>query len=158
VTPLLRRIAGSAAAGAIVLLSAWASGWPRSSLIAEVGTLASAVAVLAAGAACRRARTAAAPATSAQPAEPAPGGAAGAGERIGAALWLAVALVAVAWDLLALVTPPHRPHLTLSATTLGYRPFHALAFACWLGLGLVLAAAPVRQSGSGRHRRRRLPA
>jgi hypothetical protein len=147
VTIRLRRIAAAGTAAAVVALSAWASGWPRSSLSAEVGTFASAAAVLAAGVAWRRARTAAAAATPAQPAEPE--GAGGAG----AALWLAVALVAVAWDLLALFTPPHRPHLTLTATTLGYRPFHALAFGCWLGLGLVLATAPLRRSGSGRRRR-----
>ncbi len=67
--------------------------------------------------------------------------------RLCLAMWLAVLVAAVGWDLLGLLTPPGRPHLTLSAIELDYRPLHALLFAYWLVPGWMLAVSPL-------HRRR----
>jgi hypothetical protein len=69
--------------------------------------------------------------------------------RAGAAIWLAIILVAAVWDVLGLLTPPHQHHLTLSAIELAYRPFHALLFACWLAIGWVLVYQPVRRRRRG---------
>jgi hypothetical protein len=56
-----------------------------------------------------------------------------------------VVVVAGTWDVLALLTPPDRHHLTLSALELAERPFHALVFALWLLVGWVLATTPLRR-------------
>lgn len=65
----------------------------------------------------------------------------------GLAPWLAVAAVAATWDVLGLLTPPDRHHLTLSALSLAYQAFHAVVFAFWVAIGAVLVAAPLRHRG-----------
>jgi hypothetical protein len=118
----------------VVVASVWASGWGRFTWGARLGTAACAGLVLAAGLAWGR-RYRADP--DMDPGHPVAGD----------ARWLALVGLAVAWDVLALLTPPGRPHLTLSATELAYRPLHALLFATWLALGWLLARTPL-------HRRR----
>lgn len=63
----------------------------------------------------------------------------------GARLWLAVVLVAAIWDVLGLLTPPDKHHLTLSALVLAYQALHALVFAFWLAAGWFLFAVPFRR-------------
>ncbi len=126
-------------AGAVAALAGWASGWALSTWGARTGTFGSALAVLALGAwsahrsAHRTARTA--PAGSPPPAR----------RPLGWGwLWVATVVVAATWDVLALLTPPDRHHLTLSALELAERPLHALVFALWLLIGWVLASTPMR--------------
>ncbi len=126
---------------AVVLASAWASGWQRFTWGARFGTFGCALAVLGAGILARRRRPVA---SSSGGAGPDTGPLVG---RAGAALWLAVVLVAAVWDVLGLLTPPDRHHLTLSAMELAYRPLHALVFSCWLAIGWLLAYEPVRRHG-----------
>ncbi|HWD07751.1 MAG TPA: hypothetical protein VHA57_01530 [Actinomycetota bacterium] len=108
-------------------VSVWASGWQRYTWGARIGVVACALGVLTAGVASLPGDR-----------EPA------AGLRRGDLAWLAVIAVAAAWDVLALLTPPGRHHLTLSATELADRPLHAVLFALWLAVGTTLAATPLR--------------
>ncbi|MGH2718756.1 MAG: hypothetical protein ACRDJU_09275 [Actinomycetota bacterium] len=110
-----------------VAVSVWASGWQRFSWEARAGTFACAAAVLVAGVA-RQGRDR----------EVAPGW------RRGDLAWLLLIAVAAGWDVLGLLTPPSRHHVTLSATELAERPFHAVLFAVWLAVGWTLASAPLR--------------
>ncbi len=87
-------------------------------------------------------RRRAAGATLGAPAQPTTG-ATGA-SHTGLVPWLAVVAVAATWDVLGLLTPPDRHHLTLSALTLAYQAFHAVVFVCWVAIGAVLVAAPLR--------------
>jgi len=137
-------VRGVVLTAAIVLASAWASGWQRFTWGARFGTFGSAVAVLGAGLVWRHHQQwARAPGR--HGAAPLP-----AVNRAGAVAWLAVVLVAAGWDVLGLLTPPNRHHLTLSAMELAYRPLHALLFACWLAIGWVLASEPTRRHGPSR--------
>jgi hypothetical protein len=126
---------------AILAASAWASGWRRYTWGARFGTFGCALAVLGIGVLWQRGRRGGRPLIG-EGGERLP-----AVNRAGAALWLAVILVAAVWDVLGLLTPPDRHHLTLSAMELAYRPLHALMFACWLGIGWVLAREPLRRHG-----------
>jgi hypothetical protein len=133
----------AALVGAIVLVSVWASGWQRFTWGARLGTLGCALVVLGIGLALarseKRAGTSAEPgpdvSLSACDGEVAPGV-----SRAGLAMWIAVLAVAAVWDVLGLLTPPNRHHLTLSAIEMAYRPLHGLLFALWLGVGWVLAS------------------
>ena len=49
--------------------------------------------------------------------------------------WMIVFVAVVTWEILALLTPPNQHHLTISALSQAYRPFHALLFLAWLGSG-----------------------
>jgi hypothetical protein len=49
--------------------------------------------------------------------------------------WIAIFVIVVTWEILALLTPPHQNHLTISALSQAYRPFHALLFLVWLSSG-----------------------
>ncbi|MGO9334874.1 MAG: hypothetical protein ACLQCU_12655 [Acidimicrobiales bacterium] len=126
---------------AVLLASAWASGWHRFTWGARLGTLSCALAVLGVGLYWRH-RQANARSSGSDGAAPLP-----AVNHTGAALWLVVILVAAVWDVLGLLTPPGQHHLTLSALALAYRPLHALLFACWLAIGWVLASKPMLRQG-----------
>ena len=130
-----RRLGFAALAVAAVAASVWASGWHRFTWGARIGTFACAAALLGIGWAWR-------------PRQSPTGGPPPPGRPAGRRAWLALIGLAVAWDLLALLTPPGVPHLTLSATEVAYRPLHALLFATWLAVGWVLVVTPAR-----RHRR-----
>lgn len=118
---------------AALVVSGWASGWHRFTWGARLGTFGCGLAVVVLGLLWERRRV---PPGSGDARRPEVHGA-------GAALWLAVVAVAAAWDVLGLLTPPDRHHLTLSAIELAYRPLHAALFACWLAIGWVLARTPV---------------
>jgi len=135
------RVRALAALAAIVIASAWASGWHRSTWGARFATLGCALVVLGAGALFQHRRVIAR-ASGDDFSAPLP-----AGHRVGVVAWWAVVVVAATWDVLGLLTPPDRHHLTLSAMELAYRPLHALVFACWLAVGWVLASEPMRRRG-----------
>jgi hypothetical protein len=65
--------------------------------------------------------------------------------------WIAIAVVAVAWDVLALDTAENEHHLTISALSQAYRPLHAAILLVWMGVGVVYASARSR-SPVGRER------
>ena len=62
--------------------------------------------------------------------------------------WLALIVVAVAWDGLGIDTGPHEAHLTISALAQTYRPLNATLLLAWIvvgvGYGAARARAPVR--------------
>ncbi len=135
-----RRVAPVSFTVAVLLASAWASGWQRITWGARFGTFGCALAVLGVGLLWQHRR----PSTRSSGSDAAPLPTV---HRSGAVLRLTVILVAAVWDILGLLTPPDQHHLTLSAIELAYRPLHALMFACWLAIGWVLAYEPIRQTG-----------
>lgn len=62
--------------------------------------------------------------------------------------WLALIVVAVAWDGLGIDTGPRQAHLTISALAQTYRPLNATLLLAWIvvgvGYGAAHARAPVR--------------
>lgn len=48
-----------------------------------------------------------------------------------------IAAVAVAWEFLAMASPPDALHLTLTGLAAHYPAFRALVYAGWLALGLL---------------------
>jgi len=67
----------------------------------------------------------------------------------GVAPWLAVIVVAAAWDALGIDTGAHAYHLTISALSQAYRALNALLLLVWLFVGIGYAAARARApSGS----------
>ncbi len=133
-----------AAVVVVAVLSGWASGWQRYTWGARIGTFASAAAVLVLGAWWARARRPRDRTRTVGATGPGPGATTGRIRGWGWA-WVGVVVVAGTWDVLALLTPPDRHHLTLSALELAERPFHALVFALWLLVGWVLATTPLRR-------------
>jgi hypothetical protein len=55
---------------------------------------------------------------------------------VGAAPWFGLIVISLAWDVLALDTPPRRYHLTVSALSQAYRPLNAFLLLVWLGVGV----------------------
>ncbi len=116
----------------VVVLGFFASGWHRYTWGARFGTFGTALGILLVGAWWQRSHR----------------------EQVvfsgprwrTLVLWLAVPGCAAVWDILGLLTPPDRHHLTLSALELAYRPLHALVFALWMGIGWVLASTPLRRN------------
>jgi len=124
---------------AVLLVSAWASGWQRFTWGARFGTFGCAIAVLGIGVLWHHRRPSTRPSGGDALLQPTV-------HRTGAAVWLTVIVVATVWDILGLLTPPDQHHLTLSAIELAYRPLRALIFACWLAVGWVLSYEPMRRS------------
>jgi hypothetical protein len=75
---------------------------------------------------------------------PRPGRGGGVPAFLGAAPWLALVVIAVAWDVLALDTPPTQYHLTISALSQAYRPLNAAVLLIWLGVGVGYGATRAR--------------
>ena len=71
--------------------------------------------------------------------------------------WLALIVVAVAWDGLGIDTGTHEAHLTLSALAQTYRPMNAGLLLVWILVGVGYGAAPrpgaPRASGPDRNGR-----
>lgn len=65
-------------------------------------------------------------------------------------LWLALAVAVLVWELLGIDTGTHRPHLTISALTLVYRPLDAAMLLVWMlvgiGYGVTRARAPLESA------------
>lgn len=134
-----------AAIAAVIALAVADSGTSLKTWQARVTYAGTAVAVVVVASTARRSRRLAASAAGAcgRPVD----GTRDPSDGRGLALWLGVVGVAATWDVLALLTPPDRHHLTLSALSLAYRAFHVVVFACWVAIGAVLVAAPLRQRG-----------
>lgn len=64
---------------------------------------------------------------------------------VGTSPWLALVVVAVAWDVLGLDTGTHQPHLTISALSQSYRPLHAALLLVWIGVGVGYCLARARE-------------
>ncbi len=94
------RVGAVLLAVAILLASAWASGWHRFTWGARSGTFGCVLAVLGVGLLWRH-RQPSARSSGSDGAAPLP-----VVNHTGAALWLVVILVAVVWDVLGLLTPP----------------------------------------------------
>jgi hypothetical protein len=63
---------------------------------------------------------------------------------VGTAPWVVLFAVALAWDVLALDTPPRHYHLTISALSQAYRPLNAALLLIWLGIGMGYGATRAR--------------
>jgi hypothetical protein len=57
---------------------------------------------------------------------------------------VALALVVVAWEVLGIDTGAHEPHLTVSALSQAFRPFHAALLLVWIAVGLGYGMARAR--------------
>jgi hypothetical protein len=128
----------------------WASGFHRRTTPALVTWLVSLAAVVLVVVLLRQGRHGRRPGLHVDPvAEPWPRPTA-AGRHpalLGTAPWLALALVALAWDVLGIDSGPHQAHLTISALTQAYRPLNAAMLLVWIlvgvGYGFARARAPV---------------
>jgi hypothetical protein len=56
----------------------------------------------------------------------------------GITIWGLLFAMVVAWEFLALFTPPDKAHLTISALSLHYQIFHMIAFFVWAAAGVGL--------------------
>ncbi len=128
----------------------WVSGYHRTSTSAVITWVASLAAVITVGVALRRGRSRRRLGWHLDPvAEPWPRpGRGGSGAALrGTAPWIALILVALAWDLLGIDTPPNRYHLTISALAQAYRPLNAGLLLIWMLIGVGYEAARVRAPG-----------
>lgn len=125
---------------AVLVVAGFASGWKEYTWGARIGTFGSGLTILGLGAVWGRRHH-----RSTTPLPEEKGATFG---RRGVAIWVAVLVVAAAWDVCGLLTPPNRNHLTLSALELAYRPLHSLMFVYWLFAGWVLASTPLRRRRS----------
>jgi hypothetical protein len=62
----------------------------------------------------------------------------------GVAPWLALFVIALAWDVLGIDTGPGQYHLTASALAQAYRPLNAALLLVWMMVGIGYGAARVR--------------
>ena len=132
---------------AVLAWCGWVSGFHRTTDAAEVTFGCSVAAVLVVDALLWRGRRGLRPGWHLEPvADPWPRPGAGSARRafVGVGPWLALIVVAVAWDVLALDTGPHSYHLTISALSQAYRSLNAVLLLVWLGCGVGYEAARVR--------------
>ncbi len=125
---------------AVLVVAGFASGWKEYTWGARIGTFGSGLVVLGLGVAWGRRHHRATPPSSVEEGSTF--------SHRGVAIWVAALVVAAAWDVCGLLTPPNRNHLTLSALELAYRPLHSLMFVSWLFAGWVLASTPLRRRRS----------
>jgi FtsH-binding integral membrane protein len=59
--------------------------------------------------------------------------------------WIALALIAVAWDALGIDTGTHTPHLTISALSQAFRPLNAAVLLVWIAVGVAYGVARSRR-------------
>lgn len=146
-----RLAVGLAVGVALCAWCAWVSGFQRSSVGAWATWSVTLAAVAAVDVLIWRGRRSSDPAWSLTPARPwpRPGHDGVAARWAGSLPWLALVTVAVAWDVLGLVTGPHEPHLTISALTQAFRPLNAAVLLTWIVAGVAFAVALARRPGSG---------
>jgi hypothetical protein len=63
---------------------------------------------------------------------------------VGVAPWLVLAIVVLAWEVLGIDTGTDQPHLTVSALSQAFRPFHAALLWVWMAVGLGYGVARAR--------------
>jgi hypothetical protein len=126
---------------------AWASGFHRTTVAAEITWLITLAAVILADVALWRGRRGERLGWRLEPAsEPWPRQSRG-GSRpafSGVAPWLVLIAVVLAWEILSIDTGPHRYHLTISALAQAYRPLNAGLLLVWVLVGIGYEAARVR--------------
>jgi hypothetical protein len=135
--------------GVLVLCAwcGWVSGFHRGSAAAEVTWVVSLAAIVAVDVALRRGRSGAPLGWHLEPApEPWPRRGQGGGRRALSGIWpwLALIVVAVAWDVLGIDTGAHQAHLTISALSQAYRPLNAFLLLVWMLVGVGYEVARVR--------------
>jgi hypothetical protein len=134
----------------VVLVCAWCgwvSGFHRDTVSAEVTWLVSLGAVVAVDVVLWAGRKGLSWGWRLEPAAepwPRPGRGGPTAALLGAAPWLGLVLIALAWDILALDTPPNRYHLTISALSQAYRALNAVLLLVWLGVGVGYGVARAR--------------
>lgn len=125
----------------------WASDYHRRSAAAEITWLVTLGAIVFLDLALRRGRTNGRWGLRLRPVDapwPRPGrGGSGPAFR-GVVPWLALVMVALAWDVLGIDSGPHQYHLTVSALAQAYRPMNAALLLIWILVGVGYAAARVR--------------
>jgi hypothetical protein len=67
----------------------------------------------------------------------------------GVAPWLVLAIIVLAWEVLGIDTGVDEPHLTVSALSQAFRPFHAALLLTWIAVGLGYGAARARSAHLG---------
>jgi hypothetical protein len=140
-------VAGGTAVLALCAWCGWASGFHRTTTGAQITWLVTAGAVAAFDVALwRRARTGLARPCPQPAREPWPRlGRGGPAQALrGVALWLAIIVVIVAWEVLGIDTGPHEYHLTISALAQAYRPLNAALLLVWVLVGVGYATARLR--------------
>ena len=142
-----RGIASVVGGAALCAWCGWVSGFHRSSTAAEITWVVSLATVVVLAVVFRRGRRGASFGLDIGTAtEPWPRAGRGGGRRAlgGIAPWLAVIVVAAAWDALGIDTGAHEYHLTISALSQAYRALNALLLLVWLLVGIGYAAARAR--------------
>jgi hypothetical protein len=76
---------------------------------------------------------------------PRPGRGGAASALVGTAPWLALVVLAAAWDVLGIDTGMHEAHLTISALAQAYRPLNAVLLLVWMLVGVGYGAARARR-------------
>lgn len=130
------------AAAAVLAWCGWVSGYHRSTAPAEVTWTVSLAAVVAVDIVLWRrlgrgggTTSLVGPWPSRQP-WPRPGRGGAGPALVGTLPWLALVIVALAWEILGLDTGRHVAHLTISALAQAYRPLNAALLLVWIGVGI----------------------
>jgi hypothetical protein len=125
----------------------WVSAYHRRSAAAEITWLVTLGAVLSFDLALWRGRTNGRWGLRLRPAGdpwPRPGRGGNGPALRGVLPWLALLVVALAWDVLGIDSLPHQYHLTISALAQAYRPLNAALLLVWIIVGIGYEAARVR--------------
>jgi hypothetical protein len=137
-------VAIGVAALALCAWCGWVSGYHRSSGPAEVTWLLTVAAVLLIDVLLRRQRSGGRAVWRAAEPWPRPGrGGSGPALR-GVSPWVALIVIALAWDVLGIDSGPHQYHLTISALAQAYRPLNAALLLVWVLAGIGYQVARVR--------------
>ena len=143
----VRRLAPVVATVVLCAWCGWASGYHRASTNAEITWVVSLAAVVIVDLALSRGRSGRRFGWHLEPVReswPRQGRGGSRAALRGTAPWLALILVAVAWDVLGIDTPPNRYHLTISALAQAYRPLNAALLLVWILVGVGYQVARVR--------------
>jgi hypothetical protein len=142
-----RAIALAVGTVAVLAWCGWVSGFHRSTTAAEVTWACSLAAVLIVDGLLSRGRRVGSVGWHLEPVAdqwPRPGLGGTRRALLGVGPWLALIVVTLAWDVLALDSGPHSYHLTISALSQAYRPLNAALLLVWIACGVGYQMARVR--------------
>jgi hypothetical protein len=142
-----RVVKGALLAAVLGAWCGWASAFPSSSTGAFATWSTSLAVVIGAGLLWWRGRRRPGSAWHLPAVEPRwPGPDGGGPRRVlpGVAPWLVLALIVLGWEVLGIDTGADEPHLTVSALSQAFRPFHAALLLVWMAVGLGYGAARAR--------------